>query len=139
MKGLDIAYSAKDAKQDFSHAIDQFQQGNHGLAAMSALGGIANLANAVGRFGEIRQRMNCDLAGARIAVSAMLHGRDAGLDLRLAADRFNVTRRLDESGKVGQSVVTRSAGIDLRTGRTFAPYEGGISRVRHVKSPQGRC
>ncbi len=33
---------------------------------MSALGGIANLANAVGRFGEIRKLMNCDLAGARM-------------------------------------------------------------------------
>ena len=63
---MDMDSSAKDAKQDFIHAIDQFQQGNHGLAAMSALGGIANLANAVGRFGEIRQLMNCDLAGARL-------------------------------------------------------------------------
>ena len=66
MKGLDIASSVKDAKLGFSHAIDQFQQGNHGLAAMSALGGLANLANAVGRFGEIRKLMNCDLAGARM-------------------------------------------------------------------------
>ncbi len=66
LKGLDIALSASDARQDFGNAIDQFRQGNHGIAAWDALGGIANMANAVGRFGEIRKLMNCDLQGARL-------------------------------------------------------------------------
>ena len=84
MKGLDIASSVKDAKQGFSHAIDQFQQGNHGLAAMSALGGLANLANTVGRFGEIRKLMNCDLAGARMLGLPCFVAGDVGLDAEWA-------------------------------------------------------